>query len=171
MSFDPDKVAYLTQTTLSVDDTRAIIDVLRRRFPGIKGPARDDICYATQNRQAAVKRLAGEVDLVLVLGAANSSNAARLREVAEALGTPARLINDVRDIRTEWLEGIERVGVTAGASTPEFLVREVVDYLQSRGTPVSREFHVVEEDVRFGLPHELLEIAREAGVRKSPAPS
>ena len=168
---DPDKVAYLTQTTLSVDDTRAIIDVLRRRFPGIKGPARDDICYATQNRQAAVKRLAGEVDLVLVLGAANSSNAARLREVAEALGTPARLINDVRDIRTEWLEGIERVGVTAGASTPEFLVREVVDYLQSRGTPVSREFHVVEEDVRFGLPHELLEIAREAGVRKSPAPS
>jgi 4-hydroxy-3-methylbut-2-enyl diphosphate reductase len=168
---DPEKVAYLTQTTLSVDDTRAIIDVLRRRFPRIKGPARDDICYATQNRQAAVKRLAGEVDLVLVLGAANSSNAARLREVAEALGTPARLINDVRDIRTEWLDGIERVGVTAGASTPEFLVREVVDFLQSRGTPVSREFHVVEEDVRFGLPHELLEIAREAGARKGAPPS
>ena len=168
---DPDKVAYLTQTTLSVDDTRAIVDVLRRRFPRIKGPARDDICYATQNRQAAVKRLAGEVDLVLVLGAANSSNAARLREVAEALGTEARLINDVRDIQTEWLDGVERVGVTAGASTPEFLVRQVVEFLQSRGTPVAREFHVVEEDVRFGLPHELLEIAREAGARSTGTPS
>jgi 4-hydroxy-3-methylbut-2-enyl diphosphate reductase len=158
---DPQKVAYLTQTTLSVDDTKAVIEVLRRRFPAILGPSRDDICYATQNRQAAVKQLANDVDLVLVLGAANSSNANRLREVAEALGTPARLINDVRDIRREWLDGCRRIGVTAGASTPEFLVREVVDYLGERGAPAVREFRVVEEDVRFGLPHELLEIARQ----------
>ena len=158
---DPEKVAYLTQTTLSVDDTKAVIEVLRRRFPAILGPSRDDICYATQNRQAAVKHLANDVDLVLVLGAANSSNANRLREVAEALGTRARLINDVRDIRPEWLEGCGRIGVTAGASTPEFLVREVVDYLGGRGAPAVREFRVVEEDVRFGLPHELLEIARQ----------
>lgn len=160
---NPEKVAYLTQTTLSVDDTRAIIEVLRRRFPKIVGPSRDDICYATQNRQAAVKQLAADVDLVLVLGAANSSNANRLREVAEALGTPAHLINDVRDIRAEWLAGVTRVGVTAGASTPEFLVREVVAYLSSRKMPVVRELNVVEEDVRFGLPHELIEIARQAG--------
>jgi 4-hydroxy-3-methylbut-2-enyl diphosphate reductase len=158
---DPQKIAYLTQTTLSVDDTRAVIEVLRRRFPAILGPSRDDICYATQNRQAAVKQLANDVDLVLVLGAANSSNANRLREVAEALGTRARLINDVRDIRPEWLEGCARIGVTAGASTPEFLVREVVDYLGGWGAPTVREFRVVEEDVRFGLPHELLEIARQ----------
>ncbi|MBI3456257.1 MAG: 4-hydroxy-3-methylbut-2-enyl diphosphate reductase [Candidatus Rokubacteria bacterium] len=160
---DPEKVAYLTQTTLSVDDTRAIIDVLRRRFPTIVGPSKDDICYATQNRQAAVKELAREVDLVLVLGAANSSNANRLREVAEAVGTRAHLINDVRDIRPEWLEGVSRVGVTAGASTPEFLVHEVVRYLSFRATPVVRELNVVAEDVRFGLPHELIEIARESG--------
>jgi len=158
---DPEKVAYLTQTTLSVDDTKAVIEVLRRRFPAILGPSRDDICYATQNRQAAVKQLANDVDLVLVLGAANSSNANRLREVAEALGTRARLIDDVRDIRPEWLEGCARIGVTAGASTPEFLVREVVEYLGGRGAPAVREFRVVEEDVRFGLPHELLEIARQ----------
>jgi 4-hydroxy-3-methylbut-2-enyl diphosphate reductase len=158
---NPQKVAYLTQTTLSVDDTKAVIEVLRRRFPAIQGPSRNDICYATQNRQAAVKELANAVDLVLVLGAANSSNANRLREVAEALGTQAHLINDVRDIRPEWLDGHTRVGVTAGASTPEFLVREVVDYLVRRGGPDVREFRVVEEDVRFGLPHELLEIARQ----------
>jgi 4-hydroxy-3-methylbut-2-enyl diphosphate reductase len=158
---DPGKVAYLTQTTLSVDDTRAVIEVLRRRFPGIVGPSRDDICYATQNRQAAVKQLANEVDLVLVLGAANSSNANRLREVAEALGKPAHLINDVGDIQPEWLDGVRRVGVTAGASTPEFLVREVVRHLESRGMPAVRELRVVEEDVRFGLPQELLEISRQ----------
>ena len=167
---DPEKVAYLTQTTLSVDDTRAIVEVLRRRFPTIVGPAKDDICYATQNRQTAVKELAREVDLVLVLGAANSSNANRLREVAEAVGTRAHLINDVRDIRPEWLEGVSRVGVTAGASTPEFLVREVVDYLSSRAMPVVRELNAVEENVRFGLPHELIEIARQSGKRLVAAP-
>jgi 4-hydroxy-3-methylbut-2-enyl diphosphate reductase len=157
---DPDRVAYLTQTTLSVDDTRAVIEVLRRRFPAIVGPSKDDICYATQNRQAAVKRLAAEVDVVLVLGAANSSNAARLREVAEAVGTAAYLINDVRDIQPRWFAGKPRVGVTAGASTPEFLVREVVAFLEARGAASVRELRVVEEDVRFGLPHELVEIGR-----------
>jgi 4-hydroxy-3-methylbut-2-enyl diphosphate reductase len=162
---NPEKVAYLTQTTLSVDDTRAIVEVLRRRFPAIVGPSKDDICYATQNRQAAVKQLAAGVDLVLVLGAANSSNANRLREVAAVLGTRAHLINDVRDIKPEWLEGVSRVGVTAGASTPEFLVREVVAYLSSRTSPVVRELNVFEEDVRFGLPHELIEIARVSGKR------
>jgi 4-hydroxy-3-methylbut-2-enyl diphosphate reductase len=160
---DPTRVAYLTQTTLSVDDTRAVIDVLRRRFPAIVGPSRDDICYATQNRQAAVKRLSAEVELVLVLGAANSSNAARLREVAAARGTAAYLINDVRDIDPAWLAGAPRVGITAGASTPEFLVREVVRFLEERGAPSVRELHVVEEDVRFGLPQELLELARQSG--------
>jgi 4-hydroxy-3-methylbut-2-enyl diphosphate reductase len=160
---NPDKVAYLTQTTLSVDDTRAIIAVLRRRFPRIVGPSRDDICYATQNRQAAVKKLAAEVDMVLVLGAANSSNANRLREVAAAAGARAHLINDVRDINPAWVDGVARVGVTAGASTPEFLVREVVSYLSSRSTPVVRELHVVEEDVRFGQPHELIELAERVG--------
>jgi 4-hydroxy-3-methylbut-2-en-1-yl diphosphate reductase len=167
---DPSRIAYLTQTTLSVDDTRAIVETLRRRFPAIVGPAKDDICYATQNRQAAVKRLGAEVDLVLVLGAANSSNANRLREVAEVVGTRAHLINDVRDIRMEWLDGLRRVGVTAGASTPEFLVRQVVDFLRGRAAPVVREFTVVEEDVRFGLPHDLLEIARQAGKPLAPTP-
>jgi 4-hydroxy-3-methylbut-2-en-1-yl diphosphate reductase len=158
---DPERVAVVTQTTLSVDDTCEIVEAVRRRFPSVRLPAKDDICYATQNRQAAVKQLARDVDLVLVLGAANSSNANRLREVAEALGTRARLINDVRDIRPEWLDGCARIGVTAGASTPEFLVREVVDYLGTRCAAAVREFRVVEEDVRFGLPHELLEIARQ----------
>jgi 4-hydroxy-3-methylbut-2-enyl diphosphate reductase len=167
---NPGRIAYLTQTTLSVDDTRAVVEVLRRRFPAIVGPAKDDICYATQNRQAAVKRLSAEVDVVLVLGAANSSNANRLREVAEGLGTRAHLINDVRDIRAEWLVGAERVGVTAGASTPEFLVSEVVEFLRSRATPVLKELSVVDEDVRFGLPPELLEITRQAGQPGVPAP-
>ena len=129
---DPDKVAYLTQTTLSVDDTRDCIEALRRRFPKIVGPAKDDICYATQNRQAAVKTVAGAVDVLLVIGAANSSNANRLVEVSTVMGTPSYLINDKNDIRPEWLEGLSRVGVTAGASTPEFLVTEVVEELRRK---------------------------------------
>src|SRR5262245_17358604 len=163
---DPDKVAYLTQMTLSVDDTRDCIDALRRRFPKIVGPAKDDICYATQNRQAAVKTVAGEVDVLLVIGAANSSNANRLVEVSRVMGTPSHLINDKTDIRPEWLEGVTRVGVTAGASTPEFLVAQVVEALtgqDGRGSVKVREVHVVEEDVRFGLPRELEEIARKVG--------
>ncbi len=164
---DPDKIAYLTQTTLSMDDTRDVIEALRRKFPRIVGPSRDDICYATQNRQAAVKRLANDVGVLLVIGSANSSNAIRLVEVARTAGTRAYLINDVRDIRPEWLEGVRRVGVTAGASTPEVLVTETVAALSGRGVSV-REVHVVEEDVRFALPQELDKIARERGV---PLPS
>jgi 4-hydroxy-3-methylbut-2-enyl diphosphate reductase len=172
---DPDKVAYLTQTTLSVDDARDCIEALRRRFPKIVGPARDDICYATQNRQAAVKTLARDVDVVLVIGAANSSNANRLREVSEVNGTRAYLINDVRDIRPEWLTGVRRVGITAGASTPEILVTEAVTALRKPGDVDVREVRVVDEDVRFALPGELDQIAREhsrtlpprAGVRQS----
>jgi len=160
---DPDKVAYLTQTTLSVDDTRDCIQALRRRFPKIVGPAKDDICYATQNRQVSAKTVAGEVDVLLVIGAANSSNANRLVEVSTVMGTPSYLINDKNDIRTEWLEGAKRVGVTAGASTPEFLVTEVVEALQRERHAEVREVHVVEEDVRFGLPRELEDIARQTG--------
>src|SRR6266571_5027843 len=160
---DPEKVAYLTQTTLSLDDTRACIEALRRRFPKIAGPAKDDICYATQNRQASAKTVAGEVDVLLVIGAANSSNANRLVEVSTVMGTPSYLINDKNDIKTEWLAGSQRVGVTAGASTPEFLVTEVVQALQQAGRVAVREVHVVEEDVRFGLPRELEDIARQGG--------
>ncbi|HZP38564.1 MAG TPA: 4-hydroxy-3-methylbut-2-enyl diphosphate reductase [Methylomirabilota bacterium] len=160
---DPNKVAYLTQTTLSVDDTRDCIEALRRRFPRIVGPAKDDICYATQNRQAAVKTVASEVDVLLVIGAANSSNANRLVEVSTVMGTPSYLINDKNDIRPEWLEGVGRVGVTAGASTPEHLVSEVVEELRRKHGSSVQEVHVVEEDVRFGLPRELEDIARAAG--------
>jgi 4-hydroxy-3-methylbut-2-en-1-yl diphosphate reductase len=160
---DPDRVAYLTQTTLSVDDTRACVAALRLRFPRIVGPAKDDICYATQNRQAAVKAVAAEVDVLLVIGAANSSNANRLVEVAEGLGTRSYLINDRHDVRPEWLVGARRVGVTAGASTPEFLVAEVIESLRQTHAVAVREVRVVDEDVHFGLPRELEEVARVAG--------
>ncbi|HXG15550.1 MAG TPA: 4-hydroxy-3-methylbut-2-enyl diphosphate reductase [Calidithermus sp.] len=167
---DPHKVAYLTQTTLSVDDTREVIDALRRKFPRIVGPSRDDICYATQNRQAAVKTVAGDVDVLLVIGAANSSNSLRLVEVAQSAGTRAYLINDVRDVRPEWLAGVRRVGVTAGASAPEVLVTEVVRALEASGAAV-REVKVVEENVRFALPPELEELARERGIRLPERPA
>jgi 4-hydroxy-3-methylbut-2-enyl diphosphate reductase len=167
---DPHKVAYLTQTTLSVDDTREVIEALRRRFPRIVGPSRDDICYATQNRQAAVKTVAGDVDVLLVIGAANSSNSIRLVEVAQSAGTRAYLINDVRDVRPEWLAGARRIGVTAGASAPEVLVTEVVEALQATGARV-REVKVVEENVRFALPPELEELARERGIRLPERPA
>ena len=160
---DPEKVAYLTQTTLSVDDTRDVIEALRRKFPKIVGPSRDDICYATQNRQTAVKRLVDDVDVLLVIGAANSSNAKRLVEVARTAGTQAHLINDVRDIQPEWLAGVARVGITAGASTPEILVSQAVATLRGDGVKV-REVHVVEEDVRFALPQELTKAAQERGL-------
>jgi 4-hydroxy-3-methylbut-2-en-1-yl diphosphate reductase len=160
---DPERVAYLTQTTLSVDDTRDVIDALRRRFPRIVGPSRDDICYATQNRQAAVKTVAGDVDVLLVIGAANSSNSIRLVEVARSRGTRAYLINDVRDVKPEWLTGARRIGVTAGASAPEILVTEVVEALRHSVATV-REVTVVEENVRFALPAELEQMARERGI-------
>ena len=167
---NPEKIAYLTQTTLSVDDTRDVIEALRARFPAIVGPSRDDICYATQNRQAAVKNIAGEVDVVLVIGATNSSNANRLVEVAETVGTRAYLINDLQDIRPEWLQGAQRIGVTAGASTPEVLVTEVMDALHRGGATV-REVRVVDEDVRFALPQELEQRARQQGVRLPSRPT
>jgi len=151
---NPDKIAYLTQTTLSVDDTRDVIEALRRKFPKIVGPSRNDICYATQNRQAAVKRLANDVDVLLVIGSANSSNAIRLVEVAQTAGTRAYLINDVGDIQPNWLESARRVGITAGASTPEVLVTQTMEALRGQGVTV-REVHVVEEDVRFAIPQEL----------------
>jgi 4-hydroxy-3-methylbut-2-enyl diphosphate reductase len=167
---NPEKIAYLTQTTLSVDDTRDVIEALRRKFPKIVGPSRDDICYATQNRQAAVKNIAGEVDVVLVIGATNSSNANRLVEVAETVGTRAYLINDLQDIRPEWLQGARRIGVTAGASTPEVLVTEVMDALHRDGATV-REVRVVDEDVRFALPQELEQRAQQQGVRLPSRPT
>ncbi|GIX47859.1 MAG: 4-hydroxy-3-methylbut-2-enyl diphosphate reductase [Candidatus Tectimicrobiota bacterium] len=152
---DAQKVVCLTQTTLSVDDTRAIVEALRAKFPALVLPAKDDICYATQNRQQAVKALAGLVDLVLVIGAANSSNSNRLREVAASAGVKAVLISQVSDIDPELLRGVRRVGITAGASTPEFLVQEVVAYCQALGAQVIQELTVVEENVRFSLPPEL----------------
>src|SRR5213083_2215518 len=160
---NPEKIAYLTQTTLSVDDTHDVIEALRRKFPKIVGPSRNDICYATQNRQAAVKRLANNVDVLLVIGSANSSNAIRLVEVAQTAGTRAYLINDVGDIRAEWLQDARRIGVTAGASTPEVLVTQTVQALRGQGVAV-REVHVVEEDVRFALPQELARMAEERGM-------
>lgn len=152
---DAQKVVCLTQTTLSMDDTVVIIEALRAKFPAMLLPAKDDICYATQNRQQAVKAMAGLVDLVLVLGSANSSNSNRLREVAESVGVKAVLIDQVQDITPALLQGVQSVGVTAGASTPEFLVQEVVEYCQQLGAEKTRQLTVVEEDVKFLLPSEL----------------
>ncbi|HEV8131459.1 MAG TPA: 4-hydroxy-3-methylbut-2-enyl diphosphate reductase [Acidobacteriota bacterium] len=152
---DPSRVCYLTQTTLSLDDTREIIDALKRKFPTITGPAAEDICYATQNRQAAVKAVATETDLVLVVGAANSSNSVRLVEVSETRGTPAYLIDNRSAIQPKWLHGVQRIGVTAGASAPEVLVEQVIDCLKSQGFSAVREVVVTEEDVYFPLPPEL----------------
>ena len=152
---NPDKLAYVTQTTLSVDDTADVIAALRRRFPRIQGPKREDICYATSNRQLAVKALAGKVDVVLVIGSKNSSNSNRLREVAERAGCQAHLIDGPADIDPAWLEGCERIGVTAGASAPELLVQQVVDFLRSKGAATVERLAVTEENVIFNLPEEL----------------
>ncbi|MBI4051680.1 MAG: 4-hydroxy-3-methylbut-2-enyl diphosphate reductase [Elusimicrobia bacterium] len=153
---NPDKVAYLTQTTLSLDDTREIIEVLKRRFPKLAPPNKDDICYATQNRQNAVKALAPHVDLLLVLGAPNSSNSVRLCEVAQSQGLPSHLIERATDIKDEWLTGIKNLGLTASASAPEVLVKEVVDYCRRNfGVKEVEEFATVEEDMKFSLPYEL----------------
>jgi 4-hydroxy-3-methylbut-2-en-1-yl diphosphate reductase len=151
----PEHIAYVTQTTLSVDDTRAIIEALKRRFPAIVGPRRDDICYATQNRQDAVRQMAGEADLVLVVGSSNSSNSNRLRELAEKRGVPAYLIDGAADVRPEWLEGRSRIGVTAGASAPESLVQEVIAHLQAAGAGSVRQIDGEPENVVFALPKEL----------------
>ena len=149
---DPTKVAYISQTTLSVDETRAIIGRLRQRFPAIIGPRTDDICYATTNRQAAVKQLARECDLVLVIGSGNSSNSNRLVEVAREHGADSHLIDNEAQVREEWLVGKRVVGITSGASAPEELVQRLVRYFQARGTTDIRELEVIQEDVRFMLP-------------------
>ena len=154
---DPDHLSYVTQTTLSVDECKDIVDALHRRFPKIKGPRQEDICYATQNRQNAVKELAHSVDLLLVLGAPNSSNSNRLRELGEQRGVRAYLIESFRDIQTAWLSGVETIGITAGASAPELLVKEVVDFLKTQGADELEELTVIEENVEFQLPKELLQ--------------
>jgi 4-hydroxy-3-methylbut-2-enyl diphosphate reductase len=159
---DPEKLAVLTQTTLSVDDTREIVAALRDRFPGIRLPGKDDICYATQNRQNAVKTLAERCQLVLVVGAPTSSNSNRLVEVAAARGARARLVEDAASIDPAWLDGVTCVGVTAGASTPEFLVDAVTERLRMLGGARAGSLPVVDEGVRFGLPAELKRGSRAA---------
>jgi 4-hydroxy-3-methylbut-2-enyl diphosphate reductase len=151
----PGNLAYTTQTTLSVDDTRGIIEALRERFPAIVGPRKDDICYATQNRQDAVRRLAAECDLLLVVGSVNSSNSNRLRELAEKQGVPAYLIDGAEHIDPAWLAGRQRIGLTAGASAPELLVQGVVDRLRELGATGVRQLEGEPENVIFALPKEL----------------
>ena len=153
---DPEKLAFLTQTTLSLDDTRGIVNRLRERFPKIKGPAVDDICYATQNRQVAIQQVAGNVDLVLVIGSKNSSNSNRLVEVSEKSGTRAYLVDDAEAIQPEWLENVQSVGITAGASSPELLVAKVMNHLHDFGFTEIQPLITVEEDVHFALPPELV---------------
>ena len=149
---DPDRVAFISQTTLSVDETTAIILRLRERFPNIVGPRTDDICYATTNRQMAVRQMARECDLVLVIGSKNSSNSNRLVEVARAHGAESHLIDNEAQVQEEWLEGARVVGISSGASAPEELVQRLVSFFRERGTEDVSEFEVVQEDVRFMLP-------------------
>ncbi|HQL95546.1 MAG TPA: 4-hydroxy-3-methylbut-2-enyl diphosphate reductase [Candidatus Hydrogenedentes bacterium] len=153
---DPANTAYITQTTLSVEDCRAIVEVLKRRFPEIQAPPREDICYATSNRQAAVVALSPEADLVLVVGDAESANSKRLRDIARGMGKPAHLIPDAGAIRPEWLDGVTNLLLTSGASVPERLVAEVIEYARALGPCEVEERTLVEEDVEFRLPKELL---------------
>jgi 4-hydroxy-3-methylbut-2-enyl diphosphate reductase len=152
---DPSKVAYITQTTLSVDETSEIIDRLKEKFPEITGPRTDDICYATTNRQMAVKELANHCDLVLVIGSTNSSNSNRLVEVARELGTASHLIDNHLQVDEAWLEGVETVGITSGASAPEELVERLVSYFEELGADEVKELSVIDEDVRFMLPKKI----------------
>ncbi len=154
---DPNRVAYLTQTTLSLDEAKDIIEALKKKFPNIKGPHAQDICYATENRQVAVKNVAQQADLVLVVGSENSSNSNRLVEVAQNLRTNSYLIENCRAIKPEWLEGVKTVALTAGASAPEHLVEETILYLRDRGFTNLEEVEVVSENVRFALPPEIVE--------------
>jgi 4-hydroxy-3-methylbut-2-enyl diphosphate reductase len=154
---DPNRVAYLTQTTLSLDETKDIIEALRSKFPNITGPHAQDICYATENRQVAVKQVASDADLLLVVGSDNSSNSNRLVEVARNLGTSSHLIDSFRNIRPEWLEGVKTIALTAGASAPECLVEEVVTFLDGEGFNNVQELEVMPENVRFGLPPEIVQ--------------
>ena len=154
---NPDKLAYITQTTLSMDDTAEVIVALRTRFPLIEGPKKDDICYATQNRQDAVKSLAPDVDILLVVGAPNSSNSSRLAELGTRLGTQTHLIEDAQQLRREWFEGVGKIGISAGASAPESLVQEIIDTLRGWGARVPQEMPGVEEKVTFSLPLALIQ--------------
>jgi 4-hydroxy-3-methylbut-2-enyl diphosphate reductase len=155
---NPHHLSYVTQTTLSVDECRDIVSALNRRFPGIKGPHQEDICYATQNRQNAVKELSKLVDVILVIGSPNSSNSNRLRELGEHCGIPSYLIDCSADINPDWLTGVQAVGIAAGASAPEVLVTEVVSYLRQHGATEVEELTVIEEDVEFQLPKELVTV-------------
>jgi 4-hydroxy-3-methylbut-2-enyl diphosphate reductase len=152
---DPTRVSFITQTTLSLDETKDIVDRLRQRFPEIQGPAAQDICYATENRQLAVKAVVPLCEVLLVVGSQNSSNSRRLVEVCEKTGVPAYLIDDLREVRPEWLDGVRTVAVTAGASAPENLVQELIGSLKERGFSELEEMEIKEEDVRFHLPSEL----------------
>jgi len=156
---DPERIAYITQTTLAVGETSAIIARLRERFPKIVGPRTDDICYATTNRQAAVRQMASSCQLMLVIGSRNSSNSVRLVEVARDCGTEAHLIDSAREVQESWLEGVRVVGISSGASAPEELVSELVEYFRERGVGDISEFDVVREDVRFMLPKPIREVA------------
>jgi len=160
---DPERIAYITQTTLAVDETTAILERLRARFPSIVGPRTDDICYATTNRQAAVKQMAGSCDLMLVIGSRNSSNSVRLVEVARDCGTEAHLIDAAREVDESWLEGKRTVGISSGASAPEELVVELVQLFRDRGVQDISEFDVVREDVRFMLPKQIREAVAAGG--------
>jgi 4-hydroxy-3-methylbut-2-enyl diphosphate reductase len=166
---DPEQLAYVTQTTLSVDDTRQIIAALKARFPAIKGPDVRDICYATQNRQTAVRELAGMVDMILVVGSDNSSNSNRLREIGAQLGKPSYLIDDASALRPEWFAGVRSVGVTAGASAPEMLVREVLEGLRRFDEIEVSTTNGVAEDVRFRFPPELRDAEEEPARREAEA--
>jgi len=166
---DPERVAYLTQTTLSLDEARETIAALRRRFPKITGPAAQDICYATENRQQAVKHVVSDADLLLVVGSNNSSNSNRLVEVARNFSASSHLIDSYRDIQPEWLAGVKTVALTAGASAPECLVEEVVKYLATKGYGNVKEVEVIPENVRFGLPPEIVEAIASAPAASSTA--
>ena len=152
---DPARVRYLTQTTLSLDETTHLVERLKQRFPMIEGPHSQDICYATENRQMAVKAVSANLDMLLVVGSQNSSNSKRLVEVGDNFGVSSHLVNDCRDIEPEWLDGVKNVGVTAGASAPEHLVQELIEFLRERGFRQLEEIELVDEDVRFSLPSEL----------------
>ncbi|MFT5571898.1 MAG: 4-hydroxy-3-methylbut-2-enyl diphosphate reductase [Cryomorphaceae bacterium] len=152
---NPDNLAYVTQTTLSVDDTKKVIDELRQRFPNIQGPRKDDICYATQNRQDAVRALSRDADVVIVVGSPNSSNSNRLRELAENIGVPSYLVDQPEQIKRQWFDGVEVVGVTAGASAPEILVKRVIDQIKHWGGTVVNEANGPLENISFSLPIEL----------------
>jgi 4-hydroxy-3-methylbut-2-enyl diphosphate reductase len=156
---DPHNLAFITQTTLSMDDTARVIDALRRRFPEIRGPRKEDICYATQNRQDAIKDLARHCRVVLVVGSSNSSNANRLREVAESLSARSYLVDGPEDLQREWVEGVEEIGVSAGASTPEVLVQRVVDQLCEWGAEIIGERPGKTENVTFKIPGLLRKVA------------